>query len=202
MEITTNDLVLLVNEAKKAPILGIYEGLNFDENLYLRYLWTLARKFKFKLMVEYGTWQGLSALQLAEGNPEGKVISIDNLCLASSLGIGNPLREKNKRDNITYLIQDCLTPNNFKDIDLLFMDGKHGPSIGAEYNFWLPKMASNGIILIDDIYWNAGRGVDEPDFWNSFNPTGGDKIDLSMLHTWSNMGFGAVVLKPFDSRED
>lgn len=202
MEITINTLLSLVEEVKKAPIVGSYEGLNHEQNLYLRYLWTLARKFKFKLMVEYGTWQGLSALQLAEGNPEGKVITMDNLCLANSLKIANPLREKNKRNNVTYLIQDCLTPNNLKNIDLLFIDGRHEENIGIEYKFWLPKMSPNGIVLIDDIHWNAALKREKPDFWNTFNPVDGNKIDLSMLHTWGNVGFGAIVLKPFDSKED
>ena len=200
MDITVNTLLSLVEEVKKAPILGDYEGLKHDQNLYLRYLWVLARKFKFKLMVEYGTWQGLSALQLAEGNLEGKVVTMDNLCLANGLGIDNPLREGNKRDNITYLIQNCLTLNNLKDINLLFMDGKHESNLEVEYKFWLPKMASNGIILIDDIHWNKGLKRNKLDFWDNFNPAEGDKIDLSMLHTWKNVGLGAVVLR--NSKED
>ena len=85
MEITTNILLALVEKAKQSPLIGDYEEMKPDEHLYLRYLWALAREFKPKLIIEYGTWKGLSALHLAEGNPEGKVISIDDLSLAKQI---------------------------------------------------------------------------------------------------------------------
>jgi len=200
LEITTDILLGLVEDAKQAPFVGDYEELNPDENLYLKYLWTLAKRIKPRLMVEYGTWKGLSALHLAEGNPEGKVITMENLSLAKKLGIPNPLRKDYIRPNITYLIQDCLTPNDLRNIELLFIDGMHGENVEHEYEFWLPKMASNGVILFDDIKYTKEIQV----FWQRFTPSDGyytrkgDKIDLLMLHTWESVGFGAVVLKPFE----
>ena len=59
-------------------------------------------------------------------------------------------------------------------------------------------MASNGVVLFDDINFSPAIKA----FWDSFNPSSdyfdikGDKIDLSYLHTWSQVGFGAVVLRP------
>lgn len=147
---------------------------------YYRYLYFLSVMIKPKLSVELGTWHGLSTACLADGNPEGKVITIDK---------DEVVHQDAVRPNVEYWHQvgTMKLKHDVENIDILFIDAEHNGSCFEEYRFWMPRMKNRSVILFDDINVNDAMKA----FWKSFNPTAGRKFDLP-IH--GEAGFGAVLI--------
>ena len=146
---------------------------------YYRFLYQLVRKVRPDLCLELGTHTGISSACLAEGYPQGKVITINNC---------EQLRYECKRPNVEYLIQDSLKEYaSIMPIDILFIDTEHnGIRCLSEYNLYVKHMAKNSVIFFDDISLNGAM----KDFWNAFNPPDGEKFELP-VHGWA--GFGGIL---------
>jgi len=164
---------LMIPEWMKVDIKG-----NYGIAPYYRFLYLLAKEMKPQVMVELGTREGIGAMCMAEGNPDGRVIAIDNNL--------RELHPKCIKPTIKYVKQDSLKEYNIIDIGILFIDTEHNGRALLEYEAWKDKMDKGGVILFDDI--NFGGEMKE--FWQGFNPEG-QKIDLPELH---GSGFGAVIL--------
>jgi predicted O-methyltransferase YrrM len=147
---------------------------------YYRFLYRLAQFMKPKLSLELGTHTGISARCLAEGNPEGQVITVNNHW---------ELKEENVRPNIRYCIHDSLVPVELPgSIDILFSDTFHdGVRPLNEYHLYKDKMAEGGVVFFDDIFIFDMMKK----FWSDFNPEKGQKFELP-IHGW--VGFGVVLL--------
>ncbi len=147
---------------------------------YYRFLYKLAQEMRPKMTLELGTHTGISAACLAEGYPEGKVITID---------VASLCKEECRRPNIEYLKQDSLVLPVLTDrIDILFIDTVHdGVRCRKEYDLYLPFMNRPGLIFFDDItLTNEMKG-----FWDNFTPIEGEKFELP-IH--GGAGFGVVLL--------
>lgn len=172
-EIAQQAMKLTIPEWMKVDIKG-----NYGQAPYYRFLYLLAKEMKPLYMVELGTMEGLGAMCMAKGNPDGNVIAID----------------KNIKDlhpacimpNVEYLKQNSLDESRIYDIGILFIDTEHNGRALFEYEAWKGRMAKGGVILFDDVNLNTDMKI----FWQEFNPEG-QKIDLLELH---GSGFGAVVL--------
>jgi len=151
---------------------------NHGKAPYYRFLYLLAQRMKPPVMVELGTMQGLGAMCMAKGNPDGRVIAIDKNVADVHPACIMP--------NVKYLKQDSLQEYNVNDIGILFIDTEHNGRALLEYEAWKDRMAKGGVILFDDITLNQ----EMREFWEGFNPEG-QKIDLLELH---GFGFGAVVI--------
>jgi len=148
---------------------------------YYRFLYTFTKEYKPALCVELGTHTGISALCMAEGNPQGQIVTLD---------VNSYLRNECKRPNIEYWLQDSLLPlkRPLSNVDMLFVDTVHnGTRPRNEYYYWLQYMNPEGVIFFDDIYL-----FDEmKKFWQEFSPMEGEKFDLP-IH--GAAGFGVVIL--------
>lgn len=147
---------------------------------YYRFLYQLARIVKPKLTLELGTHSGISAACLAEGYPEGSVITVNNR---------NELMPECARENVIYEIRDSLSMLNLPGkIDILFIDTDHdGIRCLQEYNLYIEHMRIGGIVMFDDIsLFDCMR-----DFWKEFNPAEGEKFTIP-VH--GGAGFGVVLL--------
>lgn len=172
---------VLPNLEKLISIQGDTKIIQGQPPHYYRYLYFLAHTFRPKLSVELGTWKGLSAACLADGYPEGKIITIDR--------DPSPFREDARRSNIEYWVQNSLVSlkHEVENIDILFIDGDHEGQCLEEYRFWLPRMNNKSMVLFDDI--NLGESMRA--FWKNFNPIAGVKFDLP-IH--GEAGFGMVLI--------
>jgi len=146
---------------------------------YYRFLYLLTKELKPSLSVELGTHTGISAACLAEGYPEGCVITVD--CIQRVLDIS-------RRPNVEYFHQDSLKLLNIaeKSIDVFFSDTYHdGIKPKQEYELYLPYIKEGGILMFDDISLLPEMKV----FWENFKPQG-EKFELP-VHGWA--GFGIVI---------
>ena len=177
-----NSIDQIIEESKK-PLPGDVERIvarDVGSSLhYYRFLHALAKEVKPDLMVELGTWKGTSAACLADGNPAGRVVTIELF--------PRVLEEEVKRLNIEHLIMDSMDDSfDLRNVDILFIDTEHdGLRPRAEYDFWLPRMSKNNIILLDDINLNDEMRA----FWAEL-ATPGEKIELP-IH--GEAGFGLIL---------
>jgi len=148
---------------------------------YYRFFYFLTKIMKPKLCVELGTHTGISSACLAEGNPQGKVITVNH---------HDQLSKECRRDNIEYLIQDSYMSISLPGkIDILFIDTDHdGIRCGKEYEIYKDMIKPGGLVFFDDIHLFPCMD----NFWNGFNPCEGEKFELE-VH--GKAGFGVVIFK-------
>jgi predicted O-methyltransferase YrrM len=136
-------------------------------------------------VLELGTHTGISAACIAEGNPEGRVITVDIW--------GHLCREECRRPNIEYWVQDseAAPKSAIHSVDVLFIDTIHdGVKCEKEYDRWRPLVLPGGLIFFDDITLNE----EMQNWWPKWKPEeGAEKFELP-VH--GGAGFGAVIL-PF-----
>lgn len=145
---------------------------------YYRYLYRLAKEQKPRVSVELGTHSGISAACIAEGNPDGRVVTVNH---------HEQLREECRRPNVTYLLQDSYADVPVESIDLLFIDTDHdGIRPKNEFLKHSSKVTPGGVVLFDDVnLFDCMRK-----FWAEFNPEGWIKF---ILPVHGNAGFGGMV---------
>lgn len=152
--------------------------LNKEYTHYYRYLFALSNHLKPKVIVEIGTWKGISALCLALGNPKAKILTVDL----------NDYKQKGvEEQNVKYCFGSL--PTIYESIDLLFIDGEHTFDFcNRETNAYLSRMSNTSIILYDDINLNDEMKA----FWQELVIPNGEKVTLP-IH--GEAGFGAVIIK-------
>lgn len=148
------------------------------------FVYDLVRNIKPALIVELGTYKGTSLMSMCQAIKDDaeiktNIVGIDSwegdLNTGSYSGdliyseLGETLKTYYSETN--YELKRMLFENaldSFKDgsIDLLHIDGLHTyEAVKADYETWLPKMATNGIILFHDVkVQKENFGVDR--FWN------------------------------------
>lgn len=179
----------LAFNAQKELNLNLEKLLSFQDDTkiiknkpahYYRYLYFLSYLLNPKLSIELGTWTGLSSACLADGNIDGKVITIDKK---------QAVKKEARRENIDYWNQDGTMKLKYevKNIDILFIDAEHDGSFLKEYEFWLSKMNNKSVILFDDIKLNEAMRSS----WDNFKPVAGVKFEIP-VH--ADAGFGIVLI--------
>lgn len=146
---------------------------------YYRFFYWLFDQIRPALTLELGTHTGISAACMAEGNPNGLVITVNN---------HEELWEKCRRPNVEYRIHDSLVPiQPQRLINVLFIDTEHdGIRCLNEFNLYQGWMAEDGIVFIDDItLFPCMR-----EFWEKFNPVGWEKFDIP---AHGDAGFGCLI---------
>lgn len=160
-------------------ILELCQDENGNIVHYYEFLNVFARKFSPELTLELGTWRGDSSKAIAEGNSNGKVITVD---------INNELQEVNKRNNVSYRLHESLEliPELGK-LDILFIDTEHdGCRPLYEFNLYKDYVKQGGVIFFDDIALNDQMC----NFWNELNPEGYRKLELPVHF---DAGFGCLI---------
>ncbi|MCB9233146.1 MAG: class I SAM-dependent methyltransferase [Bacteroidia bacterium] len=111
-------------------------------------------------MLELGTNLGFSTLYLAKALPNSQLITIEGSPALSGLAQAHFQRFKVHPTQFTGDFSQVL----HNEIDwtsfhpgLVFLDGNHRYQPTVEYaDFLIPRMAANGILVLDDIYWSPG----------------------------------------------
>ncbi len=145
---------------------------------YTRFFFSWVEKTQPNLIVETGTDMGRSAIHLAMGWSEAKVVSIDVAphCTEKlrSFGLGNV-------EAIT--ANSVEASSNFADgsIDLLFLDSLHTYAhVSKELALFVPKVRKGGLVFMDDIH----LGEEMERVWSEITQP---KREISALHF---TGFG------------
>lgn len=127
---------------------------------YCELLFRLANFINAKNKIEIGTSLGITTSYLALQNKNTPVYTIEGD--KSIHKIANQLFSDIKIPNIISIkgnFDDTLidTLNQQKSFDLIYIDGNHTYEATLNYfKLCLSKLSTNGVIIIDDIYWSKG----------------------------------------------
>jgi caffeoyl-CoA O-methyltransferase len=143
-------------EKKTAPqmMVGLLEG---------RFLEFLVRLTGAKMVVELGTFTGWSSISMATGLPHGgRVVTCDVDPEAQEIA-RRYAEEAGVADRIDYRLGPGLETLETLGgpFDLVFIDADK-PNYVNYYEAVLPKLADDGLIVVDNVLW-SGRVVDEAD---------------------------------------
>ncbi len=162
----------------------------------------LIRAMKPNLFVELGTHFGVSYFNMCDEisrvNYGGKAFAIDNWIGDKHSGfysneVFEIVQEENKKYEFSTLLRmqfhDALNSFENESIDLLHIDGEHTfESVSQDFELWLPKMKSDGVILVHDI------GVFREDFgvWKFWDQV---KQKYKTFETFHSFGLGIIFLE-------
>jgi preprotein translocase subunit Sec61beta/cephalosporin hydroxylase len=173
----------------------VYNGPKIDRYfgdhwcMHLPFAYELMREVAPRLFVELGVWKGESYFAFcqsaAENNINVRCVGVDTWQGDIHMGeLDAEIREDVAEYNWRYSSFSELKPvsftealHNFEDgtIDLLHIDGAHTyEAVRSDFESWLPKLATNGVILFHDVVvrdrgfgvWKLWQEIARPD--NSF----------------------------------
>jgi predicted O-methyltransferase YrrM len=97
---------------------------------------------------------------LAKAAPNAKVITIEGCPATAAIARENldKLQIQNTElltGNFDNILPDLL--KNSEELDFVYVDGNHRKDATLNYFEWcLPKLSQNSIMIFDDIYWSEG----------------------------------------------
>jgi len=123
-------------------------------------IYRLAQERKPRNIIELGTCLGLTTSYLSKATPKAKVITIEGCPETAKVAAQN--FQKLGIENILLLTGnfDTILPEVIKSeetLDFVYVDGNHRKDATLNYFNWcLPKVNENTLIIFDDIYWSKG----------------------------------------------
>jgi len=123
-------------------------------------IFRLAQHFSPATVVELGTCLGITTAYLAKAAPQAHVISIEGCpetaaVAAENLGRLNISNVELQTGNFDTVLPAILDQQ--ESLDFVFVDGNHRKDATLNYFEWcLPKLTEDGILIFDDIYWSQG----------------------------------------------
>lgn len=173
-----------IEDDRSFKLKGLASAMD-PQALYYRFLRQLTRTMKPAFSVEIGTYVGTSAAHMADGHPDGMVLTIDLNVDAKNIvdrmEVPNLIAVHDSSAIAVKLLR-MLPP-----IDLLFIDGNHSfNNCYGEYEMYRPFVRDGGVILFDDVRLDnqmqaAWRYIPDP------------KVELPAMHY---TGFGAAIKDP------
>jgi len=123
-------------------------------------IYRLAKDSKPKNIIELGTCLGITTAYLSKACPEAEVITIEG-CPETAKVAYNNFKELDL-ENVELQVGnfDVLLPEviaNAEKLDFVYIDGNHRKEATLNYFNWcLPKVHENSLLIFDDIYWSKG----------------------------------------------
>lgn len=123
-------------------------------------IYRLAHDISPKNIIELGTCLGITTAYLAKAAPKANVITIEG-CPETALIAAENLHQLgiNNVELITGNFDELLPQLIDKEekLDFIFIDGNHRKDATLNYFNWcLPKLSPNSLMIFDDIYWSKG----------------------------------------------
>jgi predicted O-methyltransferase YrrM len=159
-------------------------------------LYRLAADLQPRNIIELGACLGITTLYLQKAAPKARVYTLEGC--PETARVANEAFIKagiNDVDLITGNFDKTLPDviKNLDQVDFVFVDGNHQEEATLKYFEWcLPKVHENTLLIFDDIYWSAGMKA----AWSQIkaNPKVTVTIDLFWI--------GLVFFKPGQAKED
>jgi len=113
-----------------------------------------------KNMIELGTCLGITSAYLSKAQPSAEVLTIEGCPETAAVARQN--FETLNLDNIELQVGNfnTLLPiaiDKASTLDFVYIDGNHTKAATLNYFNWcLPKINENSLIIFDDIYWSEG----------------------------------------------
>ena len=143
-------------------------------------IYRIANDRKPRNIIELGTCLGLTTSYLALSAPDAKVTSIEGCPQTAAVASENLEKLQIKNVNLITGNFDELLPgiiSQTDSLDFVFVDGNHRKDATVNYFNWcLPKVNDNTVLIFDDIYWSTGM----KEAWNQIkaHPQVSVTIDL------------------------
>lgn len=156
----------------------------------------LAKFSNPKSVIELGTCLGITSAYLSTAAPEASVFTIEGCPQTAAVAKQNfeDLKLNNIRlevGNFDHILPGILAEQ--EQLDFVYIDGNHRKDATLNYFNWcLPKVHENTMLIFDDIYWSAGM----KEAWAAIkaHPQVTVTIDLFWI--------GLVFFKKGQARED
>jgi predicted O-methyltransferase YrrM len=159
-------------------------------------IYRLGSHFKPETIIELGTCLGITTAYLARAAPLAKVVSVEGCPETAAIAAENLKHLDIKNVKLRTGNFDTLLPgiiDRQESLDFVFIDGNHRKEATLNYFNWcLPKLSENGLMIFDDIYWS--RGMKEAWHQIKAHPQVTVTIDLFWI--------GLVFIRPGQVKED
>jgi len=148
-----------INKNKKRKIKDIAKNSSKNKK-YGQLLFRISEYFKPKIIFELGTSFGISTLYLAKGHKHAKIITFEGCHESAKIAqenfnLLNVINIETVLGNFKNTFEKKI--ENYKDLDLIFIDGNHDEAATINYFEAISKYAHNKtIIIFDDIHWSIG----------------------------------------------
>lgn len=153
---------------------------------HYRLLAYLSHGLKDALIIEYGTYRGLSAVCLAS-NPQNRAISVDIEDNCKIIERPENLKIVTNPQEVVfgYFCSTC-EPQFQRAGDLVLLDTNHDGIFERKLFDTFEKYNYKGAVILDDIHLTTEEhGSAMPDFWASIKQ---EKHDITHLGHWSGTG--------------
>jgi predicted O-methyltransferase YrrM len=120
----------------------------------------LAKFSNPKSVIELGTCLGITSAYLSTAAPDASVITIEGCPQTAAVAKQNfeDLQLNNIRlevGNFDHILPGIIAEQ--QQLDFVYIDGNHRKDATLNYFNWcLPKVHENTMLIFDDIYWSAG----------------------------------------------
>ena len=123
-------------------------------------IYRLAHNQKPNLMIELGTCLGITSAYLAKAQPEANVLTIEGCPETAAIAYQNFIALDLKNIELQVGNFNEMLPKAIADassLDFVYIDGNHTKTATINYFNWcLPKIHENSMLIFDDIYWSEG----------------------------------------------
>ena len=123
-------------------------------------IYRLAKDNNPKSIIELGTCLGVTTAYLSKACPEADVITIEG-CPETAKVAHNNFKELGLENvelqvgNFDVLLPEVIAKT--EQLDFVYIDGNHRKEATLNYFNWcLPKIHENSLLIFDDIYWSKG----------------------------------------------
>jgi predicted O-methyltransferase YrrM len=159
-------------------------------------LYRLTADLQPRNIIELGTCLGITTVYLQKAAPDAKVFTLEGCPETAGIAKGTFSKaDLNKVDLITGNFDANLPGiiNKLDEFDFVFVDGNHQKEATLRYFEWcLPKVHENSMIIFDDIYWSEGM----KEAWAEIKAH--PKVTVTIDLFW----IGLVFFKPGQVKED
>ncbi len=159
-------------------------------------IYRLAHYFAPKNVIELGTCLGITTAYLAKAAPLARVISIEGCPETAEIAKDNLQKLNIQNAELLTGDFDTLLPDviaQLPELDFIFIDGNHRKQATLNYFEWcLPKLSKNSIMIFDDIYWSKGM----KEAWQEIKNH--PKVTLTIDLFW----IGLVFVRSGQAKED
>lgn len=146
-----------VNTSKVRSVGDIAQSVS-KARKYRSLLFRIMRFKQAQIAIELGSSVGISGMYMAKGSPQSKIYSLEGC--EQTADFAKTVWQNNDLKNIESVVGnfDETLPQlllKLNHVDLAYIDGNHRLEPTLRYFEWfLPKMSEEGILIFDDIYWS------------------------------------------------
>lgn len=184
-----------VNNNKKKHVKSIAKNALKPARL-AQLIFRLARHFSPGNVIELGTCLGITTGYLAKAVPQARITTVEGCPETASVAAENLSHLDIKNVKLEVGNFDQILPgiiDGYEKLDFVFLDGNHRKQATLNYFNWcLPKLSENGILIFDDIYWSQGM----KEAWQQI------KADPRVTVTVDLFWIGLVFIRPGQVKED